>query len=75
MAAAEIALQICDQREIGRQFQHQQAEGCNQRRKRPQAEANQHMPHPDFGDDPVGAPEHAQILDDVLAFHVSASSA
>ena len=56
-----------DQREIGRQLQHQQAKGCDQRRKRPQAEADQQMPHPDLGDDPVGAPQHAQVLDDVLA--------
>ena len=63
------------QREIGRQFQHQQAEGRDQRGKRPQAQPDQHVPHPDFRDDAVGAPQRTQMLDDVLAVHVNASSA
>jgi hypothetical protein len=63
------------QREIGRQFQHQQAEGRDQCGKRPQAQSDQHVPHPDFRDDAVGAPQRAQMLDDVLAVHVNASSA
>ena len=62
------------QREIGRQFQHQQAECRDQRGERPQAEADQHVPHPDIRDDAVGAPQRAQILDDVLAVHLSVSS-
>jgi hypothetical protein len=33
------------------------------------------MPQSDIGDDPVGAPQHAQVLDDVLRVHLSASSA
>src|SRR5438105_2642247 len=28
------------------------------------------MPHPDLCDDPVGAPEHAALLDDVLRTHL-----
>ncbi len=56
-----------DQREIRRQLQHQEAERGDQRRERPQAEADQHVPHPDLGDDPVGAPERAQMFDDVFA--------
>jgi hypothetical protein len=63
------------QREIGRQFQHQQAEACDQRSKRPQAETDQHVPHPDLRDDPVGAPQGAQVLDDIVAVHLTASSA
>ena len=63
------------QREIGRQLQHQEAEAGDQRCKGPQAEADQHMPHPDLGNDPVGAPERTQVLDDVLAVHLNVSSA
>jgi hypothetical protein len=38
---------------------------------------DQHVPHPDpdLGDDAVGPPQSAQLLDDILAVHVSASSA
>jgi hypothetical protein len=32
------------------------------------------MPHPDIGDNPVGAPKHAQVLDDILRIHLSVSS-
>jgi hypothetical protein len=32
------------------------------------------MPHPDIGDNPVGAPEHTQVFDDVLGVHLSVSS-
>ena len=56
-----------DQREIGRQFQHQEPEA---RRSAPRMRAGPcrpALPHADFGDDPVGAPEHPQMFDDVLA--------
>jgi hypothetical protein len=32
------------------------------------------VPHPDFRDDAVGAPQRPQMLDDVLAVHVNFSS-
>jgi hypothetical protein len=33
------------------------------------------VPHPDIRDDAVGSPQHPQILDDVFAVHLNASSA
>jgi hypothetical protein len=55
--------------------QHQQAERRDQRRERPQSQTDRKMPHPEIGDDPVGTPEHAQVLEDILRIHSSASSA
>ncbi|MBH5368916.1 hypothetical protein HZZ16_12355 [Bradyrhizobium sp. CNPSo 4016] len=35
-----------------------------------QAEADQQMAQPDVGDDRVGAPQHAQMFDDILGIHL-----
>ena len=54
------------QSEIGCQFQHEQAERGNQRRQGPHPHSDQQMTHPDIGNNPVGTPKDAQVLDDIL---------
>jgi hypothetical protein len=74
IAAAEMAFQNWTSAKIGRELQHQQAECRNQRGKRPQPDTDQQMLHADVGDDPVGAPEHPQVFDNIFRVHLSVSS-